>query len=47
MVVEANYSIPIYPGIQIQPEFEYFIRPGGVSSVRNAAVLGLKTHVLF
>jgi porin len=47
MVVEANYSIPIHPGIQIQPEFEYFIRPGGVSSVRNAAVLGLKTHVLF
>jgi porin len=47
MVVEANYSIPIHPGIQIQPEFEYFIRPGSVSSVRNAAVLGLKTHVLF
>lgn len=47
MVVEANYNIPLYPGIQLQPEFEYFIRPGGVSSVPSAAVLGLKTHVLF
>jgi porin len=47
MVLEANYNIPIYPGIQLQPEFEYFMRPGGVSSVSNAVVLGLKTHVLF
>lgn len=47
MVLEANYNIPVWPGVQLQPEFEYFIRPGGVSSVRNAVVLGLKTHVLF
>jgi porin len=47
MVIEANYNIPVYAGIQLQPEFEYFVRPGGVSSVPNAAVLGLKTHVLF
>ena len=47
MVLEANYNIPVYPGIQVQPEFEHFFRPGGVSSVRNALVLGLKTHVLF
>ena len=47
MVLEANYDIPVYPGIQLQPEFEYFVRPGGVSTVRNAVVLGLKTHVLF
>ena len=47
MVLEANYNIPVYPGIQLQPEFEWFVRPGGVSSVPNAVVLGLKTHVLF
>jgi porin len=46
-VLEANYNFPVYNGIQIQPEIEYFIRPGGVSSVPNAFVLGLKTHVLF
>ena len=47
MVLEANYSIPVHPGIQIQPEFEWFVRPGGVSTVPDAVVLGLKTHVLF
>ncbi len=47
MVLEANYSLPVFRGVSLQPEVEYFIRPGGVSSVRNALVLGLKTHVLF
>lgn len=47
MVLEANYNIPVYPGIQLQPEIEYFVRPGGVSSVSNAVVIGLKTHILF
>jgi porin len=47
MVLEANYQFSIYRGVQVQPEVEYFIRPGGVSSVPNALVLGLKTHVLF
>jgi porin len=47
MVLEANYNFPVYRGVQLQPEFEYFLRPGGVASVHNAAVLGLKTHVLF
>ena len=47
MVLEANYNITVYPGVQLQPEFEYFMRPGGVSSVSDAVVLGLKTHVLF
>ena len=46
-VLEANYNFPVYPGIQLQPEIEYFIRPGAASSVPNAFVLGLKTHVLF
>ena len=45
MVLEANVT-PVYRGIQLQPEFEWFVRPGGVSSVPDAVVLGLKTHVL-
>jgi porin len=32
MVLEANYQFSIYRGVQVQPEVEYFIRPGGVSS---------------
>jgi porin len=47
MVLEANYNIPVYRGIQLQPEFEWFVHPGGVSTVPDAVVLGLKTHVLF
>ena len=46
-VLEANYNIPVYRGVEVQPELEYFIRPGGRRSIPNAAVLGLKTHVLF
>ena len=46
-VLEANYALPIYRGVEVQPEFEYFIRPGAQKAVPNALVLGLKTHVLF
>jgi len=46
-VLEANYNIAIYRGVEIQPEIEYFIRPGGQSSIDDSLVLGLKTHVQF
>ena len=42
MVLEANYGISPIPGLLIQPEFEYFIRPGGTNAVRNAFLVGLK-----
>jgi porin len=47
IVLEANYDFAIRPGIDLQPDIQYFIRPGGQSAVPNAFVLGLKTHVLF
>lgn len=47
LVLEANYNISVYRGIQLQPEIEYFVRPGGQHAVSNSLVLGLKTHVLF
>lgn len=47
MVLEANYSIETTPGLLIQPEFEYSIRPGGTRSVPNAFLVGAKTHVDF
>jgi porin len=43
--LEANYSISLYRGIAVQPELEYFIRPGGQAAVHNAFALGLKTYV--
>lgn len=49
MAFELNYQIAAYRGIVIQPEFEYFLRPGGVPSshVPNAAVAGVKVYVNF
>jgi porin len=47
LVLEANYNIAVYRGVQLQPEIEYFVRPGGQHAVSNSLVLGLKTHVLF
>ena len=47
MVFELNYQFSVYRGVTLQPEMEYFLRPGGVSGVPSALVLGLKTHVVF
>jgi porin len=42
MVLEANYGIAVMPGLLIQPELEYFMRPGGTNAVPNAFLVGLK-----
>ena len=47
MVYELNYNFKAYSGIQIQPELEYFVRPGATSAVRNAFLVGLKTYANF
>jgi len=46
-VLEANYAIAVLPSIVVQPELEYFVRPGAQSSVRDAFVVGLKTYINF
>ncbi len=46
-VLEANYSIALFRGIAVQPELEYFVRPGGQTAVHDAFVVGLKTYVEF
>ncbi|MCW6509437.1 carbohydrate porin [Lichenifustis flavocetrariae] len=47
MVYELNYQIHAYQGVLIQPELEYFDRPGGAGNVPNAFLVGLKTNVDF
>lgn len=47
MVLEANYAVPVWTGVQVQPEIEYFVRPGATTHTPSALVLGLKTHVAF
>ncbi|MCW4581424.1 carbohydrate porin [Gluconacetobacter entanii] len=41
-VLEAYYGVPVYPGILIQPEFEYMMRPDETSHIPNAELVGLK-----
>jgi carbohydrate-selective porin OprB len=38
----GQLRIAVAPSLLIQPELEYFIRPGGTSAVRNAFLVGLK-----
>ena len=47
MVLEANYSIHVYRGVDFRPEFEYVFRPNAQTNIRNAAVLGFKVNVQF
>ena len=47
MVLEANYGITVVPGLLVQPELEYFIRPGGADAVPNAFLVGLKVVANF
>ena len=41
-VIEAYYGIDTCPGLLIQPEFQYMIRPGETGHIPDAAVVGLK-----
>ena len=47
MVVELNYDIHVFRGINFEPDFQYVFRPNAQSNIRDAAVLGFKTHVEF
>jgi porin len=45
--IELNYDISIGHGINLQPTFQYVFRPNAQSNIKDAAVLGVKTHVNF
>jgi porin len=47
MILEVNYNIHAYRGVDFRPEFEYVFRPNAQSNIRNAAVLGFKANVQF
>jgi porin len=47
MILEANYNIHVYRGVDFRPEFQYVIRPNAQSNIRNAAVFGFKVNVEF
>ena len=47
MVLEANYNIHVYRGVDFRPEFEYVFRPNAQTNIRNAAVFGFKANIQF
>ena len=47
ILLEANYNIYVYRGVDFRPDFQYIIRPNAQSTIRDAAVLGFKLNVEF
>jgi porin len=47
MVVEVNYNIHLYHGVDFQPDFQYVVRPNAQSNIHNAVVFGFKANVEF
>ncbi len=47
MILEANYNIHVYRGVDFRPEFQYVIWPNAQSNIPNAAVFGFKANVEF
>ena len=47
MILEADYNIHVYRGVDFRPNFQYVINPNAQANIKNAAVLGFKFHVEF
>jgi porin len=46
-VLEANYDIHVFRGVNLEPDFQYVIHPNAQTSIANAVVFGLKANVEF
>ena len=46
-IIELNYDIYLGHGVNFEPDFQYYFRPNGQSNIKDAAVLGFKSHVNF
>ncbi|GBQ08313.1 carbohydrate porin [Saccharibacter floricola] len=44
-VFEVNYAIHVMRGVIFQPLMEYYFRPNGQGNLRDAALLGFKSHI--
>ena len=47
LVLEWTYAIAVGRRLTVQPDLQYVINPGGVSSIGNAVVLGVQLAVEF
>lgn len=46
-VAEMDYAIAVTPWLQIRPNLQYIMRPGGTGQVPNAFVIGIFTKINF
>ncbi|GBQ11183.1 carbohydrate porin [Swaminathania salitolerans] len=47
VVMELNYGVHLFRGVLFQPVAELFMRPNGQGNLRDAVLLGFKSHVEF
>lgn len=47
MLLELDYNIHVWRGLDFRPNFQYVIRPNAQSTLHDAAVFGFKAHVVF
>jgi porin len=47
MILEADYNVQIFRGVNFEPDFQYVFRPNAQSNIKDAAVFGVKAHVEF
>jgi porin len=47
MILEANYDIQVFRGVNVEPDFQYVLRPNAQSNIKDAAVFGVRAHVQF
>lgn len=47
MILEANYDIHVFRGVNFEPDFQYVFRPNAQGNTKDAAVFGFKSHVSF
>jgi porin len=45
--IEVNYDIHVARGVSFQPDFQYVVRPNAQANIKNAVVLGFKSHISF
>ncbi len=46
-LIELNYDIHVFRGVNFEPVFQYYWRVNGQSNIPDAAFLGFKSHISF
>lgn len=45
IVLEANYEIVVFPWLQVQPDVQYVLNPGGTGTIGDALVFALQVNI--